>query len=163
MLGVSANQIAPTVVLAVISVGAIALLYRPLLLSSVLAEVGDARGVSSFRMELCFLVVLALATTMTVPVVGTLLIFSVMIGAPAAARSLSDRPHVALGLSVLIALLVVWASLAASYETNYPVGFFVGMLSAVAYAFGRLWAAWRSRGAATQPVGAPSGASTISV
>jgi zinc/manganese transport system permease protein len=146
VLGVSANQIAPTVVLALVSVGAIALLCRPLLLSSVLAEVGDARGVSSFWMELCFLVVLALATTMTVPVVGTLLIFSVMIGAPAAARSFTDRPHVAIGLSVVIALLMVWASLAASYETNYPVGFFVGTISAAMYALGRAWAAWTARG-----------------
>ena len=43
-------------------------------------------------MEMLFLAVLALATTMTVPVVGTLLIFSLMIGAPAAARSFTDRP-----------------------------------------------------------------------
>jgi zinc/manganese transport system permease protein len=146
VLGISANQVAPTAVLALASVAAIALLYRPLMLSSVLAEVGEARGVSSLRIELCFLTVLALATTMTVPVVGTLLIFSVMIGAPAAARSFTDRPHVAIGLSVAIALLVVWASLAASYETNYPVGFFVGVLSAASYALGRMWAAWSARG-----------------
>ncbi len=52
------------------------------MLSSVLPEVGEACGVSSFGMEMLFLAVLALATTMTVPVVGTLLIFSLMIGAP---------------------------------------------------------------------------------
>ncbi len=145
VLGISANQVAPTAVLALVCVAAIALLYRPLLLSSVLADVGEARGVDSFRMELCFLAVLALATTMTVPVVGTLLIFSVMIGAPAAARSFTDRPHIAIGLSVAIALLVVWASLAASYETNYPVGFFVGTIGAAMYALGRGWAAWTAR------------------
>ena len=96
-------------------------------------------------MELAFLLVLALATTMTVPVVGTLLIFSLMIGAPGAARSLTDRPVLAMALSVAIALLIVWFAIAASYETNYPVGFFVGTASAVAYLLGRLWAAGRSR------------------
>ncbi|HEX3872654.1 MAG TPA: metal ABC transporter permease, partial [Solirubrobacteraceae bacterium] len=74
---------------------------------------------------------------MTVPVVGTLLIFSLMIGAPAAARSLTSRPGRAIGLSVVIAIATVWVSIAASYETDYPVGFFVGLLSAVAYGGGR--------------------------
>jgi zinc/manganese transport system permease protein len=86
--------------------------------------------------------VLALATAMTVPVVGTLLIFSLMIGAPAAARSFTDRPLVAMALSIAFALLIVWIAIAASYETNYPVGFFVGVLSAAAYTLGRGWAAW---------------------
>ena len=97
------------------------------MLSSVLPEVGEARGISRFGMEMLFLVVLALATAMTVPVVGTLLIFSLMIGAPAAARSFTDRPLVAMALSVAFALLIVWVAIAASYETNYPVGFFVGI------------------------------------
>jgi zinc/manganese transport system permease protein len=145
VLGVSANEIAPTAILGGLCILAVASLYRPLLLSSVLPEAGEARGISSFRMELCFLAVLALATTMTVPVVGTLLIFSLMIGAPAAARSLTDRPLRAMALSVVIALLIVWAAIAASYTTNYPVGFFVGSASALAYALGRGWAAWRAR------------------
>jgi zinc/manganese transport system permease protein len=145
VLGVSSNAVAPTAILAAFCVLAIALLYRPLMLSSVLAEVGEARGVSSFWMEMCFLAVLALATAMTVPVVGTLLIFSLMIGAPAAARSFTDRPPVAMALSVAIALLIVWGAIAASYETDYPVGFFVGAASAAAFALGRLWAAGRAR------------------
>jgi zinc/manganese transport system permease protein len=152
VLGISSNQLAPTVALALVCVAAIVLLYRPLMLSSVLAEVGEARGVSAFRMELCFLIVVALAATMTVPVVGTLLIFSLMIGAPAAARSFTDRPLPAMALSVAIALITVWTAIAASYETNYPVGFYVGSLGAVSYAAGRAWATWgRGRVASAPP------------
>jgi zinc/manganese transport system permease protein len=142
VLGISSNDIAPTAILGLLCIIAIAILYRPLMLSSILPEVGEARGVSSFRMEMLFLIVLALATAMTVPVVGTLLIFSLMIGAPAAARSFTDRPLVAMVLSIAFALLIVWIAIAASYETNYPVGFFVGVLSAAAYTLGRGWAAW---------------------
>jgi zinc/manganese transport system permease protein len=145
VLGISSNDIAPTAILGLLCIFAIAVLYRPLMLSSVLPEVGEARGVSRFRMEMLFLTVLALATAMTVPVVGTLLIFSLMIGAPAAARSFTDRPLIAMTLSVVFALLIVWIAIAASYETNYPVGFFVGTASAVSYALGRGWAAWRVR------------------
>ena len=82
---------------------------------------------------------------MTVPVVGTLLIFSLMIGAPAAARSFTDRPLVAMALSVAIALITVWARSRPPTTTNYPVGFFVGTISAGVYALGRGWAAWRAR------------------
>jgi zinc/manganese transport system permease protein len=142
VLGISSNEVLPTAILGLACVVAVAVLYRPLLLSSAIPEVGEAHGVSGFRMELVFLAVLALATTMTVPVVGTLLIFSLMIGAPAAARSFTDRPLVALGLSVAVALAIVWISIAASYQTDYPVGFFVGGASALSYAVGRVWAAW---------------------
>jgi zinc/manganese transport system permease protein len=162
VLGIASNEIAPTAILGLLCIAAIAILYRPLLLSSVLPEVGEAHGVSRFRMEMLFLAVLALATAMTVPVVGTLLIFSLMIGAPAAARSFTDRPPVAMALSVAFALAIVWIAIAASYETNYPVGFFVGVLSAAAYALGRGWAAWGPgcrRGADT-PVMTPTASMT---
>src|SRR3984957_2339660 len=145
VLGISSNDIAPTAILGLLCILAIAVIYRPLMLSSILPEVGEARGVSHFRMEMLFLTVLALATAMTVPVVGTLLIFSLMIGAPAAARSFPDRPLMAMTLSAVFALSIVWVAIAASYETNYPVGFFVGTGSAVSYALGRGWAAWRAR------------------
>jgi zinc/manganese transport system permease protein len=143
VLGISSNELGPTVALAVVCIAVVVVVYRPLMLSSVLAEAGEARGVSSFRMEMCFLTVVALATTMTVPVVGTLLIFSLMIGAPAAARSFTDRPVHAIVLSVAIALATVWSAIAISYTTNYPVGFFVGTIGALSFALGRGWAAWR--------------------
>jgi zinc/manganese transport system permease protein len=145
ILGVSISQLIPTVGLAVVCVIAVALLYRPLMLSSLLPDVAEARGIATGRIDLAFLGVVALATTMTVPVVGTLLIFSLMIGAPAAARSFTDKPLHAMCLSVVVALAIVWAAIALSYQTNYPVGFFVGTISAAAYAIGRVWAAWKRR------------------
>lgn len=143
ILGIAANQVLPTAAIGFACVVATLLLYRPLLLSSVLPDVASARGISAFAIELAFLVVLALATAMTVPVVGSLLIFTLMIGAPAAARSLTDRPLLAIALSVVLALLIVWVAIAASFQTDYPVGFFVGTLSGLCYALGRAFAAWR--------------------
>ena len=143
VLGVSASKLAPTVVIAAVCVVAVIVLYRPLMLSSVAPDVAEARGINTRVMDLAFLVVLALVTTMAVPVVGSLLIFSLLIGPPAAARSFTNRPPVAMGLSVLFALVTVWVAIAVSYETNLPIGFFVGAMSAFAYTVGRTWAAWR--------------------
>jgi zinc/manganese transport system permease protein len=144
VLGVGLNELVPVAVLAAVCLGAVAFLYRPLLLSSTAPEVAEAAGVSGLRMELAFLVVLGLATAMTVPVVGALLIFSLMTGPPAAARALTGRPPVAIALSVVVALATVWAAIACSYLTDWPVGFFVGSLSAVAYGLGRTWSWWRA-------------------
>ena len=143
LLGVSTTEILPVVLLAVACIVAVGVLYRPLLLSSALPEVAEARGLSAHRVELAFLLVLAAATALTVPVVGALLIFSLMIGPPAAARSFTDRPPVAIVLSVGIALITVWTAIGCSYQTNWPIGFFVGAIGAFDYGVGRVWAAWR--------------------
>ena len=54
-------------------------------------------------------------------------------------------PLAAMALSVVIALATVWVAIAASYQTNWPVGFFVGAISAAAYACGRGWTFARAR------------------
>lgn len=86
----------------------------------------------------------------TVPVVGALLIFSLMIGPPAAARSVTSRPLAAMALSAAVALVTMWAAIAASCLCNWPVGFFVGTLAALSYGAGRAWAA-RRRARADRP------------
>ena len=143
VLGISVNEVAPVAVLGAVCILAILAMFRPLMLASVMPELGEARGVRSHRIEMCFLVVIALATSMALPVVGALLIFSLMIGPPAAARSFTSDPYLALALSVVIAIAVVWTAIAASYASNWPVGFFVGIIGAACYAAGRGWAAWR--------------------
>jgi zinc/manganese transport system permease protein len=157
VLGISSAQVLPIAVLGAVCVTAIITLYRPLMLASLLPDLGEARGVRQHRMETCFLIVVALATSMALPVVGALLIFSLMVGPPAAARSFTSKPLLAMALAVVIALATVWTAIAASYASNWPVGFFVGSLGAVWYGIGRGWAAWyrtravRSRQAAPGP------------
>ena len=67
---------------------------------------------------------------MALPVVGALLVFSLMIGPAAAARYFTDRPVAAMALSSALALVTVWMSIAASFWSNWPIGFFVGSLGA---------------------------------
>jgi zinc/manganese transport system permease protein len=151
ILGVSTTQILPIAVLGAACIAAIAILYRPLMLSSIVPEIAEANGIRGYRIEIAFLIVVALATTMTVPVTGALLIFSLMIGPPAAARSFTSRPVLAMALSVAIALVTVWAAIAASYLVNWPIGFFVGTLAALSYGAGRGWATWRRTHTGTRP------------
>lgn len=146
VLGISSSELGPTALLGLVAVAAIALCYRPLMLSSVMPELAEARGVRSYRVELVFLLVVAVATSMAVPVVGTLLMFSLMIGPPAAARAFTASPLRSIVLAVGFALTSVWTAIAVSYVTNWPIGFFVGLLGAAFYLVGRGYGAWhRSR------------------
>ncbi len=143
VFGVSSSEILPIACLGVLSIAAIIVIFRPLMLSSAMPEVAEAHGVSTRRMEMVFLLIMALATSMTVPVVGALLMFSLMIGPAAAARSFTSRPGFAIALSVAFGVATVWTGIAVSYETNWPLGFFVGVLGAVFYLVGRAWATVR--------------------
>jgi zinc/manganese transport system permease protein len=145
VFGVSTGEVLPIVVLGGVSIVAIIVMFRPLMLSSAMPEVAAARGVSPRRMDLAFLLVMALATSMTVPVVGALLMFSLMIGPAAAARSLTARPVLAMVLSVVIALVTVWTGIAVSYQSNWPLGFFVGALGAAFFLLSRGYAALSRR------------------
>jgi len=145
VFGVSAEEVLPILTLGAVAVAVVVVMFRPLMLSSALPEVAEARGVPPRRMELGFLLVMALATSMTVPVVGALLMFSLMVGPAAAARSLTARPVRAMTLSVAIALVTVWAGIALSYQSDWPLGFFVGILGAAFYLLGRCYAAARRR------------------
>ena len=74
---------------------------------------------------------MALAKSMTVPAVGTLLMFSLVIGPAAAARAVNARPGIAMAPPVAIALAAVRLSIALSCRTNWPLGFFVGVAGTV--------------------------------
>ena len=140
VLGISTSQLLPTAGLSLLCLATIAITFRPLLLASALPEDGRNQ-----RLDVLFLVIVALAATMTVPVVGTTLIFSLLIGPAAGARAFSARPGRALALSVAMALATVWIAIAASYESGWPVGFYVGAVSACWYLLGRAYSALSSR------------------
>jgi len=137
VLGVSNSELVPVIMISVVSVALTAMLFRQLLLSSVSPELGEARGIPARRMELLFLSILALATAVALPVVGALLVFSLMVGPASAARSLTNRPSHAMLLSAGLSVMTVWISIALSFASDWPIGFFVGGLSATAYGAGR--------------------------
>jgi len=80
--------------------------------------------------------------------------FSLMIGPAAAARSLTARPVLAMALSVAIALVTVWIGIAISYRSNWPLGFFVGIIGAGFFLLSRVYAASRRRVASTASLAA---------
>jgi zinc/manganese transport system permease protein len=50
---------------------------------------------------------------------------------------------------VVIALVTVWTGIVVSYQSNWPLGFFVGVMGAVSFLFGQAYAAARRHLAST--------------
>jgi zinc/manganese transport system permease protein len=142
-LAVSSSDLLATLLLGAGCIAIVVSLFRPLMISSIAPELAIARNIRPERVELVFLLSVGVATTMALPVVGALLVFSLMIGPPTTARFVTDRPVVAMTVSAALGLVTVWASITASFWSNWPIGFFVGTFAAVWYLIGRGFARWR--------------------
>ncbi len=101
----------------------LAAIARPLLFASIDPEVAEAKGVATGTLGLVFMVLLAVVTTMAVQVVGTLLLFALVITPAATALAITARPFLAVGLSAGAALLSVWLGLVLSAMFNLPPSF----------------------------------------
>jgi zinc/manganese transport system permease protein len=152
-LAVSSSDVLPTALLGAACITMVVLLFRSLMLSSVAPELASARGFRPERIELLFLLTVGVATTMALPVVGALLVFSLMIGPPATARFVTDKPALAMAVSGGLGLVTVWVSITASFWSNWPIGFFVGTFAVLWYAIGRFLAALRKKRVPVGPAG----------
>jgi zinc/manganese transport system permease protein len=133
ILGISDRDVQLTLVVAVLSMAALAVIGRPLVFATVDPEVAEARGVNVRFLSLAFLAILALAVAITVQIVGTLLIFALLVAPGASALQLTARPGRALGLSIALSLAFTWAGLVFAYFTDLPVGFFITSLAFATY------------------------------
>jgi len=125
ILGITDRDVLVTLAAALLVLAVLVAIGRPLLFSSVDPDVADARGVPVRWLSVAFLVTLALAVAVTVQIVGTLLIFALLVAPGAAAQRLTARPGVGLALTIGISLLSTWLGLAAAYFSGLPVGFFI--------------------------------------
>jgi zinc/manganese transport system permease protein len=133
ILGIADRDVALTAVVAVLSLVALAVIARPLVFATVDPDVAEARGVRVQPVSIAFLLVLALAVAITVQIVGTLLIFALLVAPAASALQLTARPGRALGMSILFSLAFTWLGLAFAYFTDRPVGFFITTFAFAAY------------------------------
>jgi zinc/manganese transport system permease protein len=138
ILGISDGEVATTAVVAAVSLLVLAAIARPLLFASVDPDVARARGVPVRALSIAFMVLVALAVAQAVQIVGTLLIFALLVAPAAAAQQLTSRPWLGLALSVLLSLAFTWAGLGVAYFSVYPVGFFITSLAFGTYLVLRL-------------------------
>lgn len=133
ILGISSSDVLVTAVAGLVLIVAVAIIYRPLLFTSLDEDVAEAKGISIFWIGVAFMTLVAVATSIAVQVVGVLLIFALMVTPAAAAQLIARRPLQGITISVVVALLATWISLFISFYLPYPVSFFITTITFLVY------------------------------
>ena len=138
IVGVSDTQLRNLVIVGAVVLVGLALLYRPLLFSSIDPEIAAARGVPLHALSVGIFLLLALTTAEAIQVVGVLLVLTLVITPAAAAQRLTARPALALVLSIAIALGSTEGGILLSLEKPWPTSFFISAISFAAYVAARI-------------------------
>jgi zinc/manganese transport system permease protein len=156
VFAVPASTLPLVALLGAVALAIVALLYRPLLLSSVSAEMAAARGIHVRALGTAYLMAMAVAVALAAMTIGTILSTALLVGPAATALRLARRPGVAIAVSAAIGILAMWLGELLAYDSYYwppvrkgwPVSFFVVTLIFLAYLCSGLPAlARRRRGA----------------
>lgn len=137
-LGVTRAQVLTLLLVAAAVLALLAAIGRPLLLATLDSQVARARGVPVARLDLVFILLLALAVAATSQITGALLVFALLVAPPATAQVLTARPVAGLVLSVALALAISWLSLAIAYYSPYPASFFATSIAFALYLLARV-------------------------
>ncbi|MGA9100358.1 MAG: metal ABC transporter permease [Methanotrichaceae archaeon] len=137
ILGVSSTDVLMTLIAGLLLLIVVAFIYRPLLFTSLDEDVAEAKGISTFWIGVVFMLLIAIATSIAVQVVGVLLIFALMVTPAAVAQQIARRPAQGIIISVLIALFATWFGLFVSFYLPYPVSFFITSSTFAAYVVAR--------------------------
>jgi zinc/manganese transport system permease protein len=157
LLAITSGQIAAFAVFTIGLALALALVARPLLFASVDPNVAEAKGVPTRLLGGAFLVLLALAVTMAVQVVGTLLLFALVVTPAATALAITARPAAVATLGTAIGLIAVWLGLVLAVMFNLPPSFCIVTLAFLAWITSLGVTTWRRRGGrARRPPPAPA-------
>jgi zinc/manganese transport system permease protein len=129
ILGISRTDVIVTTIFGIATIIALAAIFRPLLFSSIDPEVAEARGVPVRPLGIIFLILVAIAVSMSVQVVGVLLIFTLLVGPAATATRLVHGPIAAIALSIGLGLCYTWIGIFLAATGTWPVSFYIAAIS----------------------------------
>ena len=120
ILTITDGQIVGFAVFDVLLLAVLAVIYRPLLFSSLDEQVAQAKGVPVNLMNICFMAIMAGVITIAVPAVVT----------PAATANIISRsPFAAMVVSTVICLISIWGGLLVSAMFPAPPSFIIVTIS----------------------------------
>lgn len=142
--------------LSALALAIVAVLYRPLLISTVSVELATAGGVAVKRTGFLYLLAMGAAVSLSCLTIGAILSTALLIGPGASALRLAKSPRGALLCAALIGLAATWLGILLAYDSytwppsghGWPVSFFV---TALIFAFYLLSALPRSLANMTAP------------
>jgi len=136
-----AGTIPVVAALGALALGALGVVYRPLLLATVSPDVAAARGVPVRLIGLAYMLALAVSVGLSSLAIGAILSTALLIGPAAVALRLTRRTGRAVGLACLIGVVTTWLGVLLAYDSFYwgtsrqalPVSFFIVALVFASY------------------------------
>ena len=139
IVAITPGQILTLIICALAVLVVLAIVWRPLMFSSLDPEVARAKGVPVSALTIIFMLTLGLAVALSVQVVGVLLVLALLITPAAAATQLSASPVWVPVLSVIFAVTAsVGGILIALGSPVVPISPFVTTISFLIYIICRL-------------------------
>ena len=146
ILTITDDQIVGFAIFDIVLLVVMAVIYRPLLFSSLDEQVAQAKGVPIGVMNALFMAVLAGVITIAVPAVGTLLIFALVVTPAATATVVTTTPLRAIVASTALCLVSIWGGLVLAAMFPAPPSFVIVTLSTLFWGIAKGVEALRRRG-----------------
>lgn len=158
IVSVDSTQLTAMIIGGVVIIAALAIMWRPLMFASLDPIVASAKGVPLKALSIAFMVVLGIATALSVQVVGSLLVLALLITPAAAALQITASPLRALLLSILFAEIAMVGGILLALAGSLPISPYVTTLSFIIFVVCRLVRAVRQRYSASGRVRTPEAA-----
>lgn len=136
ILSVTKQEVSETLLSCLVVLVILILVFRPLLFASIDPEVAQARGIPTRLLSVLFLALLAITVATAIQVVGTLLVFALLLAPAATAQLWVRRPLATIGVAVVLSLFFTWGGLALGFISlgrQLPVSFYIATLAALSY------------------------------
>jgi zinc/manganese transport system permease protein len=133
VMGISRTDVLITAVLCLIVLVGLLAVSRKLLFCSYDPQVAEARGVPVKFLAMLFMVFVAITVSLSVQVVGVLLIFTLLVGPAATAMQLSASPLRAILIAIALGVAYTWLGIYFAIQQDYPVTFCIAAIAFAAY------------------------------
>jgi zinc/manganese transport system permease protein len=120
-------------IIAVVVIGALAFLWRPLMFATIDPEIAAARGVPVRALSPVFMVVLGLAVAMSVQIVGALLVLALLVTPAAAAMRVTASSLWVPVLATAFAITAVVGGILLAVGASLPISPYVTTISYTIY------------------------------
>lgn len=143
IVSVDSPQLTLLITISAVVVVGLLIMWRPLTFASVDPEVAEARGVPVRGISLAFMVLLGLATAVSIQIVGALLVMALLVTPAAAAMRVTTSAVLTPLLSMLFAVVSVVGGIMLSLGGGLPISPFVTTISFLIYVVCRV-IGWRA-------------------
>lgn len=133
IVSVDSPQLLWLVIVSVVVIGVLLVMWRPLTFASVDEDVAAARGVPVKTLSLVFMVLLGLATAVSLQIVGALLVLALLVTPAAAAMRVTSSPLLTPVLSVIFAVVSVVGGILLALGGGLPISPYVTTISFLIY------------------------------